>query len=468
MHLGISLNVAQIQKLVMTPELKQSIQILQFNYQELNQFINEEIMTNPVIDVPNLQGNVQEKVAELGKQKEEKQEKNDIDWKEYFKEYDDISYKSTYNKSKDEEVSFEQFVSSETSLTDHLLFQLQFSMLNEDEMEIGRYLIESLNNNGYLNTTIEEISKSILKDEEIIENILCLIQTFDSVGVGARSLKECLLIQVQQMGIEDDNIKKVIEDHLNDIADNKLANIGKNLNIDIKKIQQISDFIKTLEPKPGRLFASKKDIKYITPDVTVEKIDDEYVVLVNDSTAPRLSVSPYYKRILLNEEKSSNTSKFLNEKLNSAMWLIKSIEQRRQTIFNVVNAIIEYQKEFFDYGRKYLKPLTLKQIANEVGVHESTVSRAVNGKYMQTPRGVFEIKFFFSSGVSNQMGEGVSSQSIKTIIKDLIDNENQKKPLSDQAISDVLKKKGINISRRTVAKYRDEMNIQSSSKRKRF
>lgn len=466
MRLGFNLNIEQIQKLVMTPELKQAIQILQFNSYELNQFIGDQLLTNPVLDLdPSRNSELNKK---QNSEKDKKTQKEEVDWKEYFKEYDDISYKQiNYHKDKDE-VSFEQFLSADITLTEHLLFQLQFAILNNRYKHIARYIIESLNVNGYLTTSISEIAKYFHVSESTVENILAIIQTFDPPGVAARNLRECLLIQVKQKGIQDRKIITVISEHLDDVAENRLANISKELNISTKEVQEITDFIKKLEPKPGRVFSSGDEIKYITPDVTVEKIDGEYMILVNDTTAPRLSISSYYRSMLIHEDKDSNTSKFLTGKLNSAMWLIKSIEQRRQTIYNVVKAIVDYQIEFFEHGKKHLKPLTLKQIADELGIHESTVSRAVNGKYMQTPRGVFEIKFFFTSGVSNQQGEGIASESIKSMIKEMVDHEDPRKPLSDQAISDQLKAKGINISRRTVAKYRDEMKILSSSKRKRF
>lgn len=464
MKIGFHLNIEQIQKLVMTPELKQAIQILQYNTQELNQFIDEQLLTNPVLDIsPTAENDTAQKA-----ERPEKIEKDEIDWKEYFREYDDISYRQTSPRDQKEDVSFEQFVSTETSLTDHLLFQLQFSILKSKYRNVAKFIIESLDRNGYLTMEIEEIATYFQVSSQMIENVLSIVQTFDPPGIAARNLKECLLIQLKQKGIEDLKIFEIITTHLDDLAENRLANISKDLNISPKEVQEIADFIKTLEPKPGRLFSSDDDIKYITPDVSVEKIDGEYIVIVNDSTAPRLSISSYYKRLLMHEEKDSNTSKFLTDKLNSAMWLIKSIEQRRQTIYKVVKAIVEYQLEFFENGKKSLKPLTLKQIAEEVGVHESTVSRAVNGKYMQTPRGTFEIKFFFTSGVSNQEGEGVASESIKSMIREIIEGENHQKPLSDQVIAEMLQEKGINISRRTVAKYRDEMNILSSSKRKRY
>ncbi len=470
MRLGFNLNIEQIQKLVMTPELKQAIQILQFNHQELDQFIDEQILVNPVLEIGTTGDSENNKKQEKEKEreKEKKENKEEIDWKEYFKEYDDISYKQTnYNKDK-EEVSYEQFVSAEITLTEHLLFQLQFAILKNNHKTIGRYIIDSLNKNGYLTTEVKDVAQHFNVSVDIVENILAIIQTFDPPGIAARNIQECLLIQLKQKGIQDIYIKEVITNHLEDVANNRLSNIAKSLDITTKEVQDITDIIKTLEPKPGGAFSSGEETKYITPDVSVEKIDGEYVVIVNDTTAPRLSISPYYRKMLIAEDKNSNTSKFLSDKLNSAMWLVRSIEQRRQTIYNVVKAIVDYQVEFFENGRKYLRPLTLHQIADVVGIHESTVSRAVNGKYLQSPRGIFELKFFFKSGVCNELGEGISAESIKSMIRDLVENEDIRKPLSDQGISECLMNKGIKISRRTVAKYRDEMNIASSSKRKRF
>lgn len=276
------------------------------------------------------------------------------------------------------------------------------------------------------------------------------------------------MIQLKHRGKDKPEAHLIIENHLEDIAENRLCNIAKALGISVKEVQDISDEIKSLEPKPGRQFGSSSDNRYIVPDVTVEKVGDEYVIIVNDSTAPRLNISPYYQKMLREADKDSNISKFLSSRLNSALWLIRSIEQRRQTIYNVVKAVVNYQRDFLDHGPKHLKTLTLKQIADELGIHESTVSRSINGKYMQTPRGLFEIKYFFTSGVTGQDGSSIASESIKTIIREMIENEDPKSPLSDQAIADSMEECGIEISRRTIAKYRDEMSIPSSTKRKRF
>ena len=295
-----------------------------------------------------------------------------------------------------------------------------------------------------------------------------MIQTFEPIGVGARNLKECLIIQLAAKGLLDEVTEYIILNHLEDLGDNKLNKIAKAIGISVSQVQMVSDLIRTLEPKPGRSFAGGENVKYIVPDVFVEKMAGDYIVISNESSIPHIMVSPYYNSLAREAKNDEELSKYITDKFNSALWLIKSIEQRKRTIYNVVTAVVRHQKEFLDKGPKYLKTLTLKQVADDIGMHESTVSRSVNGKYMQTPRGVFEIKYFFSGGITGQDGEGVSSNSIKTMIKEIIDGENPAKPFSDQDIVGVLSERGIEISRRTVAKYREGMNILSSSKRRRY
>ncbi len=480
MRLGYDLTIEQSQKLVMTPELIQAIQILQFNTQELENYVEEQLLTNPILEIPTSASSDAEKTQEEFQPKNEEyqskteeyqpKENSEFDWAEHFKEkeYDDISYKQWEYNSEKNEYTYEQFVSSEITLTEHLMFQLQFAPIKKSCRPIGRYLIESLDENGYMTLHPEEIARELKVDLDKVNYVVKTIQGFDPAGIGAQNLKECLLIQLEHQKKDDEVVRAVVTDYLEDIAGNRLNNIAKALNVTVKEIQEISDLIKGLEPKPGRQFASARETRYIVPDVTVEKVDGEYIVTVNESSAPRLSVSSYYQRMLIDSDKESNISKFLTGRLNSALWLIKSIEQRKQTIYNVVSAVVKYQIDFFEEGPKHLKTLTLKQIADEVGIHESTVSRSINGKYMQSPRGIFEIKYFFTSGVSGNSGEGIASGSIKTIIKEIVDKEDPKAPLSDQTIVEVLTERGIDISRRTVAKYRDEMNLPSSSKRKRF
>ncbi|HHU18569.1 MAG TPA: RNA polymerase factor sigma-54, partial [Clostridiales bacterium] len=432
----------------------------------------EQLLINPVLEpVSSESGKTEEDFSSKMEAEDFKEKDNtEIDWAEHFKEkgYDDISYRQWEYNSEKNDYTYEQYVSSEITLTEHLMFQLQFAPIKHSCRNIGRYIIESLDENGYMTLTPEEIAKELGVSLEYVNIVLEAIQGFDPIGVGARDLKECLLIQLRYKNINCPLLEELVNNHLEDIACNRLNNIAKALNVSVKEIQEAADIIKGLEPKPGRQFSSKDDTRYIIPDVTVEKIDGEYIVTVNESSAPRLTISQYYQKMLINSDKESNISKFLTSRLNSALWLIKSIEQRKQTIYNVVSAVVKYQIDFFEKGPKYLKTLTLKQIADEVGIHESTVSRSINGKYMQSPRGIFEIKYFFTSGVVGNGGEGISSESIKTFIKEIVENEDPKAPLSDQAIVGVLAERGIEISRRTVAKYRDEMNVPSSSKRKRF
>jgi RNA polymerase sigma-54 factor len=391
-------------------------------------------------------------------------EEKDIDWKEFLESYDDISYRSEVDRNR-KEYSFENFVSYTPSLKDYLIEQLNMISLDAAEYRIADYLIQNINTNGYLDSTTSEISSQLRASEEEVEAVLTVIQSFEPYGVGARSLKECLLIQVKDE--KDFLLKRVISDHLEDIASNKIALIAKELDITIQKAQEYVDFIKCLEPKPGRTFRGDgDDTRYITPDASIEEIDGEFVIFINDVTGPRLNINQYYKS-LLKDGGDVETTEFLQEKLNSAMWLIKSIEQRRQTLYKVVESILKYQKEFLVHGEKRLVPLTLKDVAEDIEMHESTISRATSGKYVQTPRGVFELKYFFTTGLSGKSGE-VSATSVKSIIKGIIDGEDQKKPLSDQVISNLLKERGMEVSRRTVAKYRDELKIPSSSRRRRF
>ena len=453
MKLGYELTIEQTQKLSMTPELIQAIQILQFNNQELVDYVQNELLENPVLEA------------------EKEYDTQEVDIREKIREadYEEESFKQwEYSPDEDDDYTYEQYVSEEDTLTDYLFMQLQFSNLKGKHAAIGKYIIEAVDDNGYLTASVEEIAQAVDAEIEDVEDTLNFIQTFDPAGIAARNLRECLIIQLASKGLLTDEIEYIIENMLEDLADNKIAHIAKTLNMKNQEVQQIADLIKTLEPKPGRLFSSGETTRYVIPDIFVEKINDEFVVTNNDTSVPKLMVSSYYNKLSAEADKDEELNKYLNDRFNAAVWLIKSIEQRKQTIYNVASAVVKYQQDFFDKGEKYLKTLTLKQIAEEVGVHESTVSRSINGKYMQSPRGVFELKYFFSSGVSGGDGAGVSSNSLKSIIKEIINGEDPRKPYSDQDMVEILKEKGIDISRRTVAKYREGMNILSSSKRRRF
>ena len=459
MKLSYNLTLEQSQKLIMTPELRQAIQLLQYNSLELNDFINKEMQENPLLEMDS--SNIElENVVKVDKEQE-------IDWKEYLDKYDDYSYRPQVDKNQTES-NLESFTSYDLSLREHLVGQLALVKLNPEQFRIGEYLIQSLNDNGYLNISLEDIALQLNVSTEDLANVLDIIQTFDPLGVGARSLVECLLIQVKGQNINDKLINIIIEEHLNELGHNRLSKIAKEENVDLLNVQKACDFIRTLEPKPGRSFQGNyEDVKYITADASIQFTDGEYIVLINDVTGPRLNINNFYKN-MIKEDGDKETTEYLSNKLNSAMWIIKSIEQRRQTIYKVIQSILKFQLEFFKEGDKKLIPLTLKDVAEDIEMHESTISRATNGKYVQTPRGLFELKYFFSSGLSSSEGSNVSSTSVKSIIKDIIEGEDNKKPFSDQKIADILKVKGHSISRRTISKYRDELGILSSTMRRRY
>ena len=456
MKIGYELTIEQTQKLSMTPELIQAIQILQYNNQELNEYIDKELLENPILE------------SEYHK---ESDTEIDIDsLRDQLIQADENveAYKQWESHSTSDEYSYENFVAFNYTLTEFLIEQLHFSSLKGQDAEIGRYIIENIDDNGYLSMSLEEICRVLDVDLDSCERVLDVIHTFEPSGVGARDLNECLIIQLASLGELTDEIEFIISNRLNDLADNKYALISKDMGISIAEVQGIADLIKTLEPKPGRGFDSDNSIKYIIPDIYVEETNGEYVVSANDGSTPSLHISSYYNSLTEEAKSDKELSNYLNNRFNSAMWLMKSIEQRKKTIYNVASAIVQFQNDFFAKGERFLKPLTLKQIAENVGVHESTVSRAINGKYMQCPRGVFELKYFFTGGILNEDGSGVSSNSIKSMIKEFVDAEDDKKPLSDSKISEMLHEKGIDISRRTVAKYRDDIGILPSSKRRRF
>ncbi|TFZ41189.1 RNA polymerase factor sigma-54 [Soehngenia longivitae] len=452
MKLNYELTLEQSQKLIMTPELRQAIQLLQYNSLELQEYILREIEENPLLEYEDTI--------------EEPQEISDfdqIDWKEYIENYDDISYKQEINKDENT-ITFENFFTSSQTLKEYLLEQLSMVSVGQREYKIAEYIIQNIDSNGYLTESTQEIAKAMGVSESEVEIMLGVVQTFEPTGVGARNLKECLLLQLKDR--KDLILINIVENYLEDIALNKLSKIASELNIDVEEVQRYADEIKSLEPKPGRSFAgSSEEIKYIIPDAKLEKVDGEYVVLINEVTIPKLNINNFYRELIKNSDET--TSQFLQEKLNSAVWIIKSIEQRKQTLTKVIESIVKFQIDFFEKGEGYLKPLTLKDVAEDIKMHESTVSRATNGKYIQTSKGIYELKYFFSQAIKANEGL-ISSDTVKNTIREIIDSEDSKKPMSDQEISYKLEKMGISLSRRTVAKYREELKIPSSKLRKRF
>lgn len=444
--LGHDLTIEQRQELVMTPELIQSIKILQYNARELDTYVQEQMQSNPLL------------------------EQKEIDWIQYLKNrsQDDRGYRQQTDPDRNEN-TYEQYTAAETSLLEHLTFQLQVSARSKEMLRIGTYLLEALDENGYLSVTIKEAAEAINTTTDRIKQALSLIHTFDPSGVGARNLGECMMIQLKNLGLLNADYKELLVHHMENLSANRLKLIAKAMNRTVKDIQDMADVIRKLNPKPGLLFSQNDDNRYITPEIFVDEIDGEYVAVINDSSTPHLMVSSYYETMLKEAENDPEVLQYLRNRLESANWLINSIERRKQTIKNVAQEIVAYQQDFFRHGPKYLKTLTLRQIAEKVEIHESTVSRTINGKYLQCSEGVFELKFFFSAGVGSKANEaGVSSRSIKVFIREMIDAEDPKRPISDQKMTDILNEKGFDISRRTVAKYRDEMHILSSSRRKRY
>lgn len=475
MRLGFGLSLEQTQKLIMTPELRQAITILQFSAMELSEYIEKELIENPCIekqedadkDKSDIDGS---EVDKSGRDKSEA-DKSEIDWQEYFQDKGDSGYHQREVNREPEQFGYENYVSQTPSLQEVLLTQLSLTKLPKKLVPIAEYIIGNIDEHGYLTCTLEEISehfKTACEQAEQAEQVLQVIQGFDPPGVGARNLVECLLLQADSLDLENELVRVLIKDYLREIAEGKLQKIAKELGVTVKEIQQASDVLKTLDPKPGRKYGNPNDVRYVIPDVVVEKVGGQYIVLVNDTSAPRLSINTTYRRVIAGSTADDETRKFVEGKLNSASWLIKSIEQRRLTLYKVANCLVDLQREFLDKGIRALKPLNLRQVAEIVGVHESTVSRATSNKYIQTPQGVLEMKYFFSSGVDDESGTMISSQSIKREIRDMVEAEDTKKPLSDQRIADMLNEKGLNISRRTVAKYRDEMGLQTAGKRRRY
>lgn len=456
MRLNYDLTLEQSQKLIMTPELRQAIQLLQYTSLELKDYLEKEMEENPLLEM--------EKTEEDSQDLDSLRDDKDIDVKEFLESFDDISYRSEIDHNH-KQYSFENFVSYTPTLRDYLTDQLNMISIGAREYKIADYIISNINSSGYLAAEISDMASQLCVAQEEVELMLSVIQSFEPLGIGARDLKECLLIQTS--AAKDPVLRIIIENHLEDLATNKLAKISKDLRITIEEAQGYADAIKSLEPKPGRTFRNEgEDIRYIVPDAAIEEIDGEYVIIINDVTGPRLNINEYYKNLILRTT-DEKTTEFLQEKFNSAIWIIKSIEQRRQTLYKVIEAILKHQKEFLRQGEKLLVPLTLKEVAEDIKMHESTISRATSGKYVQTPRGVFELKYFFTTGLSGSDGD-VSATCVKSILKGLISSEDTKKPLSDQQISKILEKRGIGISRRTVAKYRDELNIPSSTLRRRY
>lgn len=464
MKLTHDIFLEQQQKLLMTPELRQAIAILQMSTLELGEHIQKEMEENPF-----LEEREPEEVPEQEKREAEAEAEANNALEQWMEYHSDRDY-GYMPQEREEEKSFENYVTSRPSLVEHLEFQLRMLSRDDQDLPIGEYLIGSIDDNGYLTVELAEVAARLEVPEARVEKVLKMIHSFHPHGVGARDLSECLMIQLCHYGKNDPIITEIVQNYLEDIGRGRLNRIAQALNISVQEVQEICDLIRTLDPKPGLQYSNSEQVKYIKPDIFVEKIDGEYVVIVNDFQFPRLTINRTYEKILRQPEAFSQEARqYLQEKIGSAMWLIKSIEQRRMTLYKVARCIVDIQKEFLDNGIAFLKPLTLREVADIVEVHESTVSRATTNKYMETPQGLYELKYFFSTGVQcRRGGERISARSIKKQIEEMVAQEDPTQPLSDEQIAQNLQEQGISISRRTIAKYRNELGIASTIIRRRY
>ena len=478
------------QQLVMTPQLRQAIKILQVSRTELETLIEDELTENPVLDdtaaegerltvelpteapeprVDGVVGDAELPAAPTTAEEKTASDLGDIDWKDYFE-----SYGSEYNGATVSEIdsgdddrrpTVENVLTRTQTLTDHLDWQLRLaSDLTPEEARIGELIVGNVDRDGYLETTVEEIANLADISPEEVESVLLKLQEFDPPGVCARDLRECLLIQLRQLGQEHALTSIIIRGHLTTLESRRFEKLARDLNVPVEAVVVASRAIASLEPKPGRNFG-EGEARYVTPDVVITKVGEEYVISLNDDGLPRLRMSPTYMRMLANDG-SAEAKGYIQDKMRAATWLIKSIHQRQRTIYLVTQSIVKFQQDFFEKGISGLKPLVLKDVANDIGMHESTVSRATSNKYVHTPQGTYELKFFFTSSLQSSRGEDVSSESVKQRIREIVAAEDSKKPYSDQHIAQMLLKENVDIARRTVAKYREMMGILPSSKRK--
>ena len=484
------------QQLVMTPQLQQAIKLLQLSRMELVDLVREEMLENPVLEddlevgaegkEPDLgslpddeiiarqveqAGNTELPVAEKAQAetpaaevKADGSAVNEIDWENYLDNYSASAPMPSYRPDNDELPSLEATLTRSESLHDHLEWQLKMSEMSERHMEIGMLILGNIDPDGYIKEpSIDDLAAEAECTVEEVEEVLEKIQTFDPVGIGARTLEECMLIQAIHYGQDDDLVVKMIKSHLTNLEKKNYQAIARDLKAPIEEIYEAAKVIMEFDPRPGRQYSTDEP-HYITPDVYVHKVGDKYFVVPNDDGLPKLKISNFYRAAM---DGSKGAKEYIQDKLRSAQWLIRSIQQRQRTIIKVTKSIIKFQRDFFDRGIAYLKPLILRDVAEDIGMHESTISRVTTNKYVHTPQGIFELKFFFNSGISRTNGEDLASQAVKSKIKLLIDEEDPRRPMSDQKIVEKLRAANIDIARRTVAKYREQLGILSSSKRKR-
>ncbi len=464
----------------MTPSLQQAIKLLQLSKLELQEVLNQELLENPLLEETAEEAKAEEGEAEAQETKSESEEEQksaetqekekdsfeEIDYDAYFQDYIEYGYNPRMTEEY-EEFPIENTLTRPPNLTDHLSWQLGMSDASPRIKEIGQFIIGNIDEDGYLRASVEEIIAAGPYEQGEAEQAIRTIQALDPIGVAARDLRECLLLQIQFLEIDEPLVEMIIRDHWDEFMQRKFVQLAKILSIDMKMLEGIVEIIKHLDPKPGRKYSNERAI-YVEPDVYVQKVGDDYVIVLNEDGMPKLRINSSYRSMLNSVENKPDgeTVNYIKDKIRSAVWLIKSLDQRQRTIYKVAESIVKHQREFLENGIDYLRPLVLRDVADDIQMHESTVSRVVSNKYMHTPRGLFLMKYFFHSGIDSDTGEDISSLTVKKKIQSYIEAEDPRKPLSDSKIMKILNDEGINIARRTVAKYRDELNIPSSTDRK--
>jgi len=504
--------------MVLTPQLRQRIEMLQMTTLELSELIQNEMVSNPVLEevqgeeefeeisekildqnsdghdesyenriekdysvnveaaeglsaeMPNTNGSNEDNSQDFESEAEDfSVDKSDafeeVDYGREFQDYLDPGYKTQEIEFKDDAPSFDQFLSKSATLTEHLEWQLNLQQISEAMEEAGICVVGNLDDDGRLTTSNEEIAEMCGHSVELVEKARQVVMQLDPVGCGTRDVKECLLAQLEANGEKESLATELVRNHLEDLQPHRLQHLSKDTGIDLNTLNEEINKIRILDPYPGRRYSSEEPI-YVSPEVYIEKLEDDYIVYFTDDGSPRLRISPTYQKMLGQDRTTKEEKDFIKEKVRSAVDLLRNIEHRRQTIYRVVECIIDRQREFLDKGVQYIKPMMLKDIAEDIGMHLSTISRVVNRKYAHTPQGVIELRRFFSEGMLNEDGEEVSTRILKLRIKKMIEDEDTRKPLTDDQIVKLLSKEGVKLSRRTIAKYRDQMQIPGSRERK--
>ncbi|OGL38865.1 MAG: RNA polymerase sigma-54 factor [Candidatus Schekmanbacteria bacterium RIFCSPHIGHO2_02_FULL_38_11] len=483
MALEIKLQLKQMQKLVMTTELRNAIKLLTLSRLELQQLVQQKLLENPFLEEVNdetedeldeqdtsLAGeNQKEDPVSVSKKEEEidfRKKAEEINWEDFTQAYQDNYETNLSSDYQDKSPQYENILASKVTLSEYLTNQLRLVWSSKEEFEAGCFLIGNLDENGYLATPLSELIEQHHLDSSVVYKAHELLKNLEPEGIGSQNLQECLLAQVKHQGITDPLITKIISNHLPELELSNFKAVADKCNVAEKEVLEALKFIKTLDPKPARNFGGD-EIKYIIPDIFVVKVDDKYVVYLNDDGFNNFRINPFYREFLHKKNSDNNATKtYLEQKFRSALWLLKTMRHRQQTIYKVSVSIVNRQKEFFDHGISHLKPMVLREIAKDISLHECTVSRVTSNKYMHTPQGLFELKFFFTSGLTGTEGSRYSCITVKNMIKEIITKENKEKPFSDKRIVQILEGQNLKLARRTIAKYREDLGILPSARRK--